>query len=148
MVPVNLPTAFLSYPMDPHHSQIMLKFAQFRTYHSLETATTCLSSSISRRIHHSSRWSVVVLHSWAHFLIRLLISRPIIHRSATAADLALVEPAFLLLFSNRPTRVVIIPPRVPKFLFFSTSIPLAGSLSVVLVGFGGNSPMLMGAYLH
>lgn len=87
-------------------------------------------------------------HSWAHFLSRLLISRSIIHRSATAADLAPVEPVFLSLFSNRPTRVVIMPPRMSKLLGFSTSIPLAGSLSVVLVGFGGNRLKSMGAYLH
>src|SRR5260221_4840504 len=40
----------------------MLKFAKFRTYHSLEIATLCLSCSVSRRIRRSSRWSVVVGH--------------------------------------------------------------------------------------
>ena len=93
----------------------------------------------------SSSFVAVVSRRWTHFLSFLLISPPIIHRSATAAHLALVEPAFLSLFSNHPTRVVIMPPRMFKFPGFSTSIPLAGSHNVVLVGFGGISLLLLGA---
>jgi hypothetical protein len=127
----------------------MSKFVQFRTSLSLGTAIPCPSSLISQKIRPSSQWSVGILrYSWPHFRNRLLISRRITRRSATAAGLALVAPAFLSLFNPHPTRVVTIPPAVSKSIGFLTLIPLADSLSVALCGFGGKHLMLMGAPLH
>jgi hypothetical protein len=65
-------------------------------------------------------------------------------RSATAADLALVAPAFPSLFSDPPTRVVTMPPRVSRSIGFLTSIPLVDSRNAALHGFGGRRLMLMG----
>ncbi len=132
--------------MDPLHSQITLKFAKCRTYPSLATETRCLSSLTTQKIRRSSQWSVDILpHSWPHFLNCVFLSRHINRRSATATALALVVPAFLSLFSLRPTRVVTIHPSPSKLLGILTSIPRADSLSVVLFGSGGNHKVLMGA---
>jgi len=46
--------------MDPHHSQIKPKFAQFRTYPSLGQARPCPSNLITRKIRPSSQWSAVI----------------------------------------------------------------------------------------
>jgi hypothetical protein len=92
---------------------------------------------------------VNILHIWPNSLNRLLISRGIIHRSATAVGLALAVPALLSLFSNRRTRVATVSLRMFNFGYFILS-PLGDSdpLSVVPRGSGGHRLLLMGTLPH
>jgi hypothetical protein len=74
--------------------------------------------------------------------------RSIICRSATAAVLAQVVPAFRSPFSNRPTRVVSMPLSKMRSLGFSSTTLLVDSLNVKRVSCGGNLIVSLGAPIN